>query len=420
MTDTNTDTSSKRFSHGVICLLLILAAALIARIGLLAMKPDFSYPDEWDYLDIAKNIASDNQYKLTEEGPANGYAIRQTPGLPVVLGIIGKALPLSCQTAKLINTIAGWSTAVVYAWALWLATGHIWIVAAGAALIGFHPTFLYMGNTNYPQTFQALMLAFLVAAICFRKYRANNGDSPGWTVAEGALTGLGALFVPTQCFILPALVIARWKSGLKKLLLQALILFVSFMAVLTPWIARNAVTEKAFIPFSTNGGEQMFLGFNDDAGMNTGIMINITPGLYTRLTSAASGREREIIFRDEAFKWIRADYGRAARLWILKALNYFRWDTGKMVTAEEEGGAVRLWITRLTSISVFGLAITGLWRLIKHDDYWCILTAVFMLCLAAGHAFFISRYRYRIPIEQALIFIGLTGIRIIKKGEIRK
>lgn len=383
----------------------ILGAVVAVRMALVWHSPDFKFPDERVYFDIATHIAGENRYAVSLGSPV--FAVRQAPGLPVMLSLLGKVVPLTPLIAKMANGFAAALAAALYALAAWRLTRHPAAAACVLALVGFHPPLLYTSITNYPQTFQGLGMAALALAWAWRV--ADHATSPKVGALDGGLIGLGALFVPTQIFVVPAALAFHWRRGRSWLVQYAGWAALGGVLALAPWTLRNLSVEHAFIPFSTNGGEQLYLGFNPQAGMNTGIHVTTPPGLRADLRSALSGKETELIFRNAALKWMAENPVAALRLWGLKALNFFRWDNGRMAI-ESERSQAREWIARIASLGVLALALLGMWRFRGSGSPWPSTAVVLMLALAAGHAFFISRYRYRLPFEPFLLLVGVTGI----------
>jgi hypothetical protein len=384
---------------------LLLMAALVVRVGVVLTHPDFTFPDERLYYDIGRHVADENQYRFSPAVPF--YAVRQSPGLPLSLGMLGKIVPLTPAKAKLLNGIASILTSLAYAGAIWLLTRNLLAVHAVILLTAFHPTVLYASVTNYPQTFQGLWLALLTLLLASVAVGAKAGPvRPGFL--SGLLIGLGALYVPTQIFVIPAVMAFFWRRGWRWLTGFVFFLGLGLALAVAPWTLRNLIVEKELIVFSTSGGEALFWGFNENAGMNTGGRMEVPPNLWNEVHATPSGKESERIFSSYAVKWIRENKGRAAQLWMLKFLNFFRWDNGGMAT-EDEHSSFREWIARLTTLLVFGLALWGGWRLWATERAWAILTLVLFLCLAASQAFFITRYRYRLPFEPFLLFIGIWG-----------
>ncbi len=396
-------------------LMIVLISVLIAgsRLAVFDRQIGLRYPDERLYFDIGSNLANHNRYTLSSEPPP--YAIRQAPGLPFALGAMGKVTPLTPLKARLLNGMVYMLAAGLYAFAVWRLTRNILLTALMLALAGFHPVNLYMSLTNYPQSFQALWLACLVAVLACRA-TATAPWRPAVGCLDGVLVGVGAMFVPTQIFLLPGLILWHWPHRWRALMRYTAALAGGLMLAILPWTLRNAQVEKELIPFSTSGGEQLFLGFNPQAGMNTGGQIALSPAFYAELRAASSGKDVEQCFASQARAWIREHPGQAARLWVLKFLNFFRWNNGAMVT-ESERSPLREWVARLTSLTVYAAALFGCWALRRRAPAWPLLAFAMMVVLAAGHACFISRYRYRLPFEPFLLFIGVIGWGMTRRKE---
>ena len=367
--------------------------------------PDFSFADEFFYLDIASHVATENTYASSGEYIRD--ELRQSPGLPIMLGLAGKFLPLTPVTAKSINACASILASLLYALAAWKILRHPAPALAVLALTGLHPTVLFTSVTNYPQAFLSLWWALLALAWAFRM--DNPASRPSAGLLDGLLIGIGALFVPTHIFAAPAALAFHAHRPRAWFFRYVAWAALGGILALTPWTVRNLRVEKAFIPFSTNGGGQFWLGFNEQAGMNTGVQIEEPPALRDELMQADSSRAAERILRAAAWKWIRENPAAAVRLYGLKALNFFRWDNGRLAT-RHVSSSLREWLTRLTSLGVFGLWGLGLWLSRRSPDrVWGQASAVLLLALALGHAFFISRYRYRLPYEPFLLFVGILG-----------
>lgn len=384
---------------------LLLALSLLVRLGAGFLSPRYQFPDEFLYHELAQNVVQHNTYAYSE--PKSGlFPIRQAPGLPITLGLIGKVAPLSPPVVKAINACAGWLAVAALTVLLWRLTARPLLVGAFVLLAGFHPPLVFASATNYPQSFQGLLAALLLLSLVRRQ-----ADPDAWRAGllPGVWIGLGALFVPTQIFLVPAVWLARVAVLRTQVVRFTLGLVVGIILPVAPWAIRNALVEHAFIPFSTSGGEQFALGFNDQAGMNTGVQLGLPEPVQARIEQARSGHEVESICREAGLAWVRAQPERAARLWVLKFLNFFRWDTGALVTVAEQGGGLRTWLTRAASLAVLLVCLAGAPALWRRQRGMALFVAVGLLALAAGHAFFLSRYRYRLPFEPLLLALGLWG-----------
>lgn len=380
----------------------VLALALVARLAVIFISPGFRFPDEHMYFNIGRELSESNRYAFPAgEG---GYAIRQAPGLPFTLAVLGKTGLLSPVSAQVLNALAAVAAAGLYCLCAWRITRRPMAALALAMLAGFHPALLFTSVTNYPQAFQELWFAGLV----WLWGKAADRNTAAYGLGEGAVIGVGAMYVPTQIFAVPATLAFHLKSGWGSVVRRTVFVGMGLVIAITPWTIRNAVVEKEFIPFSTSGGEQFFLGFNPQAGMNTGIQIQVPESIRKELAGCTSGKGVERVYALHGKAWIRENPGSAVRLWMAKFVNFFRLDNGKMVTVSESRTG-REWLARATTVFVFALAISGAWRLRRTAPEWPLAAGVLMFVLAAGHACFIARYRYRLPFEPFLMLIGVIG-----------
>jgi hypothetical protein len=405
------------------------AAVLLAlRWGLCFREPHFKYGDESVYLEAAKNLVTLRSYRLDHEGGEGdktsrgqsewlGSAIRLPPGLPFSLALMGQIVPLSPLTAKLLNATVGWMAVLFYALAAYWLSQSRPIALAVMLTIGLHPPLLYLNTTNYPNTFEAFWLsAFVLLLVYVRRYRSEHRVSPRWGLAEGCVLGIGALYVPTLLFLVPALALAQFTPPFRRWLVYGFALGCGFVIPLLPWIARNAIAERAFIPFGVGAGKEMYAGFNDQARANLWqpteqggtYTFERPPGLPARILSAADYRKADAVYQLTAIAWIKTHPMAAGRLWLAKALNFFRWDVGAMHTVEEGSRPLRIVLSRATTIFVFSIFLFGCLLASTNDRFWALFSGLAMIFLACGHAFLISRYRLRLPFEPLLLFVGLT------------
>lgn len=415
---------------------LTAAALLAARWYLCFREPQLSFGDEHSYLEIAKNLVEHHAYRLDRElmpreswvggkppgaGGWIGFSIRQAPGLPFSLAMLGQAVPLTALTAKLLNATIGWLTVLLYGVAsYWLTRSRLAALVVMLAT-GLHPSFLFLNTTNYPQTFQAFWLGGLVLlAVHLNRHHPTQKPSPGMGLLEGLVLGVGALYVPAQLFILPAMALTRRVRPFGRWLLYCATLCVGFALPLCPWIIRNAISEKAFIPFCTTGGEAMFMGFNDHAAANlyaggaegdavTGLS-ELPADFREKVMAATTGKQRQDLYAAAAVAWIKTHPKDAARLWVAKTLNFFRWDVGRMHTKLQGSDRLRLWLCRLTTIFVFAVFVLGYLVATPDQKPWFLFSILALIFLACGYAFYITRYRYRLPFEPLLLFAGLSAI----------
>jgi hypothetical protein len=407
---------------------LALFAALAARLCLIPLYPEFRFPDERWYTEIAQNLLSGNGYVLAADGH-NRFAICKAPALPFTLAAWGLVFPLTPGSVKAVNILLNWGGIVFLTMAA-SRLACIWRpVLLTALFAGLHPSVLFLGLTNYPQNGQLFFLGLLVWNLARR-----NRHTVKEIVLDGVLVGLGALFVPTHIFAIPALLIfyaaseqnrtichkkhdeAQRKDSsitcrrIRFLSQSAFALFLGGLIAVSPWLVRNARVEKAFIPFTATSGQQFFTGFNEQAGMNTGTEIECSDAMIQDLRAARTGKEFERVHWKYALEWVRTNPAEAAQLWGLKAVNWFRWNNGTLNTESARIGGGADWLQRLSTLFTFFICVAGCIRWWPEDKRWILFGTVLMLANAFGHAFFISRYRYRLPFEPVLLMLGFCGL----------
>jgi hypothetical protein len=200
--------------------------------------------------------------------------------------------------------------------------------------------------------------------------------------------------------------VERWAvKGFK----GALALFIGGLIAVSPWLTRNLMVEHAFIPFTATSGQQFYTGFNDQAGMNTGTRIEPSEAMIMELRAAKTGKEFEAVHWKYSLAWVKENKAAAVKLWGLKFLNWFRWDNGALNTeAARVSGSD--WMQRLSTLVAFGVCAIGCVFWWPKEKRWVLFVTLLMLANAFGHAFFISRYRYRLPFEPFLLMVGFCGL----------
>ncbi len=390
----------------VILFVLAGLTPLVFRLVWVVLNPELSFRDEVIYLDLARHLAVEGRYALS---PEYGFALRWPPGLPLLLAAVGMVAPVSALTALVVNSLLSWGTILVYAVAVGWVTRRPIAVAAMLLAGGLHPSFLFLGATSYPHTLQAFTMAMLVLGMAWvARPDAPGPPRSGHALWMGAWLGIGALAVPANLFIVPAVLLWLYLIHPARILPHAFLALIGLALVVGPWTLRNLHVEKEFTLISASAGQQIFYGYNEKTDMNAGAMIPIPDSLQARLATAQSAKEADRAYWQYGMSWIRENPGRAIGLYGLKFLNFFRWDTGPLFTRTEET-PFRTWVARGTTLVVFSLFMAGavfLWRAQPHVVY----TAGAMILLsAAGYALFITRYRYRLPLEPLMLFVGVWG-----------
>lgn len=196
------------FIFGFCALALVISVRVVAVVH----WPDFSFPDEFWYTEIAQNLVDGHGYVMEGTG-IQRFALCKAPALPFTLAVLGHFCELTPLVVKVVNELMNLSAVILFSGAVYLGTGRgtlgagRWVPAIATLLLGgLHPAMIYMGATNYPQNGQALFTALLFFSMAYRKYRNPAAfNQRRWMVLDGFLIGVGGLFVPTQIYLLPGL-----------------------------------------------------------------------------------------------------------------------------------------------------------------------------------------------------------------------
>jgi 4-amino-4-deoxy-L-arabinose transferase-like glycosyltransferase len=228
--------------------------------------------DAQTYHLLAARLADGDGYVRTQGELAGTPTAEFPPLFPAALAIVDLAGGDSVNAQKVFTACLGTATVVLIGLAGRRVRGPtVGLVAAGLAAV-------------YPMLFQvdaALMAeslyGLLVAGFLFAIYRALDDPSRlNWVIA-GALAGLAALTRTEGLLLVPFVLLpealrrggSTWRSRWASLGLGVL----ATLVVITPWIARNALTFDRFIPVSNNSGT-LIAGANCDrtyAGQYKGI-----------------------------------------------------------------------------------------------------------------------------------------------------
>ncbi|HEY8490452.1 MAG TPA: glycosyltransferase family 39 protein [Dehalococcoidia bacterium] len=310
----------------VLAVAFLLRAAWAAYATSLPVAPH----DPWWYDERAQRLAAGLGYTLADGEPTAYFP----PGYPLFLAAVYRVLGHHLTAVELIQAALGTaSVALLYGLARQAFGARAGLAAA--ALLAVAPgQILYVSqlHTEVLFTFLALLAVWLTAAGGRREGR------PGWLalVAAGAVAGLAALVRGQGLLILPAagayLLALRlpWRRWAPRMALTVL----AATAVLLPWWVRNAVVLDAFVPLSTNGGVDLWIGNHPGA---PGHFWLPDPAVFPQDAPTAERELRwDAIGRREALGYMAAHPLATARAAVAKLYYVFSEDSS-VETAETWG-----------------------------------------------------------------------------------
>ncbi|MHC4817900.1 MAG: hypothetical protein ACYTF8_07580 [Planctomycetota bacterium] len=213
----------------------------------------------------------------------------------------------------------------------------------------------------------------------------------GRTLPAAIALGLAVLTRP-EVFLLPfALAIFRreWK--------RPAILLAAVVIAITPWAIRNAVTLRAFVPFTTMGGVTLRAGMNPEEeklpfrkrGQSRGMKFRSGVELAETGTEVAYSRE----MTGDALRYARENPGSALTLTAAKAM--------------------LLWtpVQRKGTSAVYALAILAAWwALIKRVRFRPALVGPLLCVMTLVGLTFIAIPRYRAPYHAYVFLLAAGGV----------
>jgi 4-amino-4-deoxy-L-arabinose transferase-like glycosyltransferase len=283
-------------------------------------------------------------------------------------------------------------------------------------IAAFYPNLWLIDGVLFPEGLMAALVVFTI--LC--AYRWN--DRPGWKLAAGlgALVALTALTRGEGIFLMVLLVlplmIRRRSLATRQRWRQFGVACGACLIVLAPWMIRNIVTYKEFVPLSTNGNEVLVYANCDEAynGKFIGFWYFDCQERVRQQFGEPPGDESQ---RAAAWRKIGIDYAkdhlgrlpeviaaRVGRQWEL-----FRpWQNAEFAPIEgrNKNGA-RLGLFSYYALVAFG--INGVRLLRKRRVALLPLTSqLISVTITAAAAY--GTVRFRAPAEPVLCLLAAVGV----------
>jgi 4-amino-4-deoxy-L-arabinose transferase-like glycosyltransferase len=255
------------FRHWI-CFALIVIVGLTARLVLAWMTPHDLQADHDAYIAHAVPMSHGLGYVVPSSDRPTAF---RPPGYPLLLAGFMTCGVSASVSVLLVNTLL---SAAIIALTIVLARRYgaeDWMSLLAGIVAAFDP--LLVRYAILPMT-EVPCAAFLAAAlIAFPG--SNKAAEYRWRrlSASGVLFGLAILIRPTVAVTLALLLIGfvlkkqnhgRENPWLRDRLRPVLIIAFSTSLTLSPWVIRNAVQLRHFIPATTHGGYTLALGNNPE------------------------------------------------------------------------------------------------------------------------------------------------------------
>ncbi|MFM7070112.1 MAG: glycosyltransferase family 39 protein, partial [Actinomycetes bacterium] len=205
-------------------------------------------------------------------------------------------------TGVLQAVIAGVAVLATFVVGARLGGRRVGLIAA--AVLALWPNFIVYSGLVLSET---LFVACFAVALAALLTMCDDGRWHAARVATAVIAVAAAMAVRPQLFTtLPALV-AAWvlcRVGWRSTVGRTAVLVAGVLLFTVPWAIRNERVFHAFVPFSTNGGDNLCVGFHPGATGGFSIPRYCDTGeFYVDGPAAELRRDRET--RRRAVAWIR-------------------------------------------------------------------------------------------------------------------
>jgi 4-amino-4-deoxy-L-arabinose transferase-like glycosyltransferase len=247
------------------------------------------------------------------------------------------------------------------------------------------------------------LAAFLLAILFWLALSMEDKDGLLPWLKFGALWGIAALVNTSLLGFLPASGLWIWyrrhRAG-KRSLVGVVLSSLIFAICLTPWLLRNYQAFGRFVFIRSNFGAELRMGNGPGANGTWMEYLHPTENVlamrrYCELGEIAYVAER----KREAVKFIRADYGRFARLSLTRLIYYWAG-----IPKPSENAALAPFQNSLYLASSV-LALWGLGRALWHNQPGAWLFFWLIVSYPTIYYFVFPHPRYRHPIEPELLIL---------------
>ncbi len=395
-------------------LALILGLALVIRLGAVLYLGDFrtAWVEDWE--NIARVLVTRGYFGLDSislYGPnPKGVTAFIPPVYPGFLALTIIVFGASAWTA--VRVIQAVLSVVVVGFIYWL--GRLSFRRTDAALLAalaaavFPPLIGGVAEIN-AGIFEVLSYELVVL---LSLYALRH---PAWWrwVLLGLALGIAVLIKSTILTLLPFLLFSLWVNPsqpfIRRVAQPFIVIIVSTAAVISPWTIRNYRALGEFIPISSNGGVNFWIGNHPEA---SGEFVYPPPDLLKETEQLGEGA-RDRFFYQRALSFIRQDPQQFVRLLGLKIF-YFFWErpsVGENYSNQAMVGLGRfaylLGNALLLPFCIVGIVLTA--REWRHQTvlYGAILSVLI------SNVFYFAGTRYRTPAYPFEIVFACYGLIVI-------
>jgi 4-amino-4-deoxy-L-arabinose transferase-like glycosyltransferase len=187
------------------------------------------------------------------------------PGYPAVLAVVYAIFGHRVLWGEILNALLGAATVVITYELARRLLGHPVARVAGLLLAFWPNQVFYTGALLSEILFTFLLMSGLLVLL------ADPWPKDGINLKRLAFAALflgAATMVRPIVLIVPVVLLVYWLRvfpNRTRVLAQVGVILLVFAAIIVPWSVRNAVSMHAFVPISTNGGDDFCVGNHEGA-----------------------------------------------------------------------------------------------------------------------------------------------------------
>ena len=359
--------------------------------------------DEYLYVRLADNIITHGQFIYTKQDESSLWTDTiygmKPPLYPYILAGFFSILGIGSSLVKILQIVLSVCTGILlYKSGEKIFSKKVGLIACG--LFMFFWEVAYFSQAFYSENLQWFLMSLLLYLLA-SKIRHTYFYS-------GIVLGLYILTKPTTLLlIVPITYLLLWKSYSFQNIKNLIILLLMTIITLSPWVIRNFLTYKQFVPVYTDGGVNIWMGNYPDSGGGYNITRNNpkeTPILHTK--GVAKEIERDNFYYTSAFNYMKQNPVRTFELSISKIFLTFNPNRPGMINTatttyrkwlftRPKSEALNSALTHMIILEFVALQILSLLavlrifykkKITKHVIFLLVILTVQLLSIMISHA----------------------------------
>ena len=281
--------------------------------------------DAQDYVNIAKGIVNRGTMSYGYNPGPSSFVM---PGFPLFLAAVFKIAgqdPGSMQIVRFLFAMVSLSWIVLIFLLVRDATENRRLALLAAMVVCLYPPFTWCSErilTEVPYTMAVTLSLWLLVRAW--KY-------PSWknSLFAGLSIGLSLLVRPIMLYFIPLFFLLDFFKSRrldKSFLIRSGVLLGAVVLCLAPWIIRNAIQFKAFIPLSTSGGNPMMIGTYYNYNRTDSFPSGKTEIETDRLQKEFAKKRFLEEMKKDPVKYSLWYLGKIRSLWVMSYGVYDGWD----------------------------------------------------------------------------------------------